>query len=121
MEGRGFVAVKKPGSKYGQYQLRKNGSKDYQHVVKKPFRMNSMAKPSQEISEKFNYGITGLNYSKKKKYDEYQYNLEETKTKPKQKEPYNAGFSKNLYKFQTSIENSPTSSTSNDDKITTMT
>jgi hypothetical protein len=99
MDTRGFVGTKKIGIKFGTSHIRKKAvpptiiEKSKQHNFRqinqvesstgprKPFRMNSVNKPTRGISNQFNYGINGINYVKKKEYDQYEYDLEEAKAK----------------------------------------
>jgi len=86
-------------------------------VVKKPFRMHSMVKPSAGISEKFSYGIEGINYNinennrnernilhKKKIYDQYEFDLEEAKTNPIYNNGFKPAYKQNMFHMQKANE-----------------
>lgn len=94
---------------------------EHHHTLKKPFRLNSMAKPSKGISEKFNYGITGINYTKKREYDEYEYDLEEMKLKHNMNEGYKPSFNKNSYLFASPLDDSSEVKDPDDEKLLYLT
>lgn len=103
MEARGFSGSKKVVTKYVPIVTKKKFTaptfvdrakpRNFQQVnlepevalVKKPFRMNSVNKPSRGHPNQINYALNGINYFKKRDEDQYDYSLEEeSKAIPKQ-------------------------------------
>lgn len=115
MDTRGFVGTKKLGLKFGASHIRKkaipptfiekNGQHNFRQFSqeesssgsRKPFRMNSVTKPTRGITNQFNYGINGINYMKKKEYDKYEYDLEEAKARAKFSDGYVPSAHKQLF------------------------
>jgi len=61
MEGRPKLSFKPKAPKFGNKMIFKKKTVENS---RKQYRMNSLNKPPKEISQKFSYGIEGINYSK---------------------------------------------------------
>lgn len=98
MDTRGFIAQKKVVGKYQPVNQRKkftaptfvekNKQRNFRQFqqedqslgMKKPFRMNSVNKPTRGIAGQVNYGINGVNYLKKKGFEHFANEVEEIKS-----------------------------------------
>lgn len=66
-----------------QRNYRQFNQEDHSVGAKKPFRMNSVNKPTRGSSNQMGYAISGVNYLKKREQDHYEHELEESKSIPK--------------------------------------
>lgn len=115
MDARGYVGANKVSGKFGipnarkkftaptfvdkakQRNFRQFNQDDHSVGVKKPYRMNSVNKPSRGFSNNLNYGVSGMNYVKKKEHEKFEQELEEAKALAKYPEGYVSGGAKLAY------------------------
>jgi len=129
MDPRGYVGVKKAGAKFTVGNPRKKFtapsfvdkskqrnykqlSQEEQIQEKKAYRINSVNKQTRAGNGQLNYGISGLSYLKKKEFEQYDYDIEESKLHSKYSDNYM--LNKQRMDRRQGYEEGPTS---NDDKF----
>lgn len=81
---------KKPGLKPWQNNIHKKYTNPLPINEKKskPLRINSMTKQSRVASGSYNYGINGINYTRKREFEKYDTQMEESKALKEYPESY---------------------------------
>ena len=128
MDPKGYVGAKKTATKFTFANTRKKFtapayeekskqrnykqlSQEEQTLAKKPYRINSVNKQARAGNGQLNYGISGLSYLKKREFQQYDYDIEESKLHTK----YPDNYVLNKQRMGRRTDNDE-ESTSNDDK-----